>query len=97
MFFCVLLVRRQPRFTRTDTLLPYTTLFRSLERLGFATADIAQPYDVVTVRSQHRLGYLAFLQREHGRIEGRVGHALFQPAKVATLTDRKSKRLNSRH
>src|SRR3546814_4641112 len=30
LFFC-LMVRRQPRSTRTDTLFPYTTLFRSLE------------------------------------------------------------------
>src|SRR3546814_8070429 len=27
--FCVLMIRRPPRSTRTDTLLPYTTLFRS--------------------------------------------------------------------
>src|SRR3546814_15451418 len=28
-FFCVLMIRRPPRSTRTDTLFPYTTLFRS--------------------------------------------------------------------
>src|SRR3546814_2959127 len=28
------MVRRPPRSTRTDTLFPYTTLFRSLEGLG---------------------------------------------------------------
>src|SRR3546814_15076425 len=27
--FCFLMIRRPPRSTRTDTLLPYTTLFRS--------------------------------------------------------------------
>src|SRR3546814_835506 len=31
--FFFLMIRRPPRSTRTDTLLPYTTLFRSLERL----------------------------------------------------------------
>src|SRR3546814_15382251 len=31
--------RRPPRSTRTDTLFPYTTLFRSLEPLGFARAQ----------------------------------------------------------
>src|SRR3546814_19510930 len=33
-FFCFvfLIIRRPPRSTRTDTLFPYTTLFRSLER-----------------------------------------------------------------
>src|SRR3546814_14492328 len=29
MFFFFLMIRRPPRSTRTDTLLPYTTLFRS--------------------------------------------------------------------
>src|SRR3546814_12435405 len=29
-FFCFLMLRRPPRSTRTDTLFPYTTLFRSL-------------------------------------------------------------------
>src|SRR3546814_13879479 len=28
------MIRRPPRSTRTDTLFPYTTLFRSLEQLG---------------------------------------------------------------
>src|SRR3546814_14462641 len=30
--FFFLMIRRQPRSTRTDTLFPYTTLFRSLDR-----------------------------------------------------------------
>src|SRR3546814_14998746 len=29
LFCCFLMIRRPPRSTRTDTLLPYTTLFRS--------------------------------------------------------------------
>src|SRR3546814_21182199 len=28
-FFCFVMIRRPPRSTRTDTLFPYTTLFRS--------------------------------------------------------------------
>src|SRR3546814_15362796 len=32
MCFFFLLIRRPPRSTRTDTLLPYTTLFRSIAR-----------------------------------------------------------------
>src|SRR3546814_21195602 len=35
MFFFFLMIRRPPRSTRTDTLFPYTTLFRSLERATF--------------------------------------------------------------
>src|SRR3546814_8344734 len=30
--FCFLMIRRSPRTTRTDTLFPYTTLFRSIKR-----------------------------------------------------------------
>src|SRR3546814_7563395 len=33
MFFFLLMIRRPPRSTRTDTLFPYTTLFRSRARL----------------------------------------------------------------
>src|SRR3546814_9013904 len=32
LFFFFLMIRRPPRSTRTDTLFPYTTLFRSAER-----------------------------------------------------------------
>src|SRR3546814_16445089 len=34
MCFFFLIIRRPPRSTRTDTLFPYTTLFRSLDRPG---------------------------------------------------------------
>src|SRR3546814_15708628 len=33
MFFFFLMIRRPPRSTRTDTLFPYTTLFRSTRRI----------------------------------------------------------------
>src|SRR3546814_15112684 len=33
-YFCFLMIRRPPRSTRTDTLFPYTTLFRSTNRGG---------------------------------------------------------------
>src|SRR3546814_19277004 len=32
LFFFFLMIRRPPRSTRTDTLFPYTTLFRSADR-----------------------------------------------------------------
>src|SRR3546814_11377129 len=32
--FCFLMTRRPPRSTRTDTLFPYTTLFRSVDSSG---------------------------------------------------------------
>src|SRR3546814_13502457 len=34
LFFFFLMIRRPPRSTRTDTLFPYTTLFRSIRMQG---------------------------------------------------------------
>src|SRR3546814_1274061 len=39
------MIRRPPRSTRTDTLFPYTTLFRSAEIGGYA-ADITRTFPV---------------------------------------------------
>src|SRR3546814_3313378 len=36
-YFCCLTIRRPPRSTRTDTLFPYTTLFRAEGLLGIGT------------------------------------------------------------
>src|SRR3546814_18832141 len=48
LVFFFLMIRRPPRSTRTDTLFPYTTLFRSLHLLHDAAsaekgADLPQP------------------------------------------------------
>src|SRR3546814_10993528 len=40
LFFFFLMIRRPPRSTRTDTLFPYTTLFRSDEAVGPAIARL---------------------------------------------------------
>src|SRR3546814_18568405 len=37
--FFFLMIRRPPRSTRTDTLFPYTTLFRSCSRRGIESAN----------------------------------------------------------
>src|SRR3546814_5610981 len=42
--FFFLMIRRPPRSTRTDTLFPYTTLFRSLARNRIGPGHIA-PFD----------------------------------------------------
>src|SRR3546814_15662560 len=48
-----LMIRRPPRSTRTDTLFPYTTLFRSLRNLGHQLAAAGEgqgpSIDVVSV------------------------------------------------
>src|SRR3546814_15109110 len=40
MLFFFLMIRRPPRSTRTDTLFPYTTLFRSLANGGVTSLQI---------------------------------------------------------
>src|SRR3546814_2501384 len=41
MFFFFLMIRLPPRSTRTDTLFPYTTLFRSTDNAGWKHTDKA--------------------------------------------------------
>src|SRR3546814_10387598 len=48
---CFLMIRRPPRSTRTDTLPPYTTLFRSLRRLR--EGDF--PLSLRLIREMHAL------------------------------------------
>src|SRR3546814_5015787 len=48
---CFLMLRRPPRSTRTDTLLPYTTLFRSLP--GHQQAQVS--YRTAIAQDRHRL------------------------------------------
>src|SRR3546814_1309193 len=71
------MLRRPPRSTRTDTLFPYTTLFRSPERALAATADHLErrafrrrPGD----RLDHLLGALRRENRYLGRSHGRAAH-----------------------
>src|SRR3546814_2541686 len=45
-FFCVLMIRRPPRSTRTDTLFPYTTLFRSSIRTSLSGVKKAAKLNV---------------------------------------------------
>src|SRR3546814_1909458 len=66
--------RRPPRSTRTDTLFPYTTLFRSSQRTGGNTGDPAvvgveleQERIVDRTRDQHRLALVR--QRIHDPVE----------------------------
>src|SRR3546814_13454402 len=48
ILFFFLMIRRPPRSTRTDTLFPYTTLFRSL--LGLVTFTTEQKFKEIGIR-----------------------------------------------
>src|SRR3546814_5203286 len=39
------MIRRPPRSTRTDTLFPYTTLFRSLHEVRIDTEELCEPFE----------------------------------------------------
>src|SRR3546814_6135277 len=62
--FIFLMIRRPPRSTRTDTLFPYTTLFRS----GAVDLDIADRGDAARARSHVAL---VRVRRDRGRADQR--------------------------
>src|SRR3546814_12731106 len=95
--FFFLMIRRPPRSTRTDTLVPYTTLFRSAHDAKVAFAGHRAVYRVAAIKRQAVGGGLHVLPAE-----GHLGLAEAQ-AKILPLVeedvriDRKSTRLNSSH
>src|SRR3546814_19091211 len=73
LFLCFLLfflmIRRPPRSTRTDTLFPYTTLFRSREhpmeqRLSLVTLGVADLAD--SIRFYEALGWTRAMKAAEG-------------------------------
>src|SRR3546814_13086236 len=68
LFYCFffLMIRRPPRSTRTDTLFPYTTLFRSPKKSSSArTVALLVPWDVTLpdTRSEEHTSELQSLMR----------------------------------
>src|SRR3546814_18634202 len=63
--FFFLMIRRPPRSTRTDTLFPYTTLFRSLA-VGGQDAPVVERLSGKSVGSAQRLHRRA--ERQHGEL-----------------------------
>src|SRR3546814_6367985 len=105
--------RRPPRSTRTDTLFPYTTLFRSVQGRS-ANAEVVRPGVFVP----HRREGMVFLlvaaggPRPHA-VHGKnlfhraaaprngpdtvVGLNMIDANRMCVVADRKSTRLNSSH
>src|SRR3546814_13210003 len=83
LFFFFLMIRRPPRSTRTDTLFPYTTLFRSAGRLLREGCEVRHPEGPRSLLP--RLGPSAHpgglsLHREGTRrSEEPVGHTRYRP------------------
>src|SRR3546814_15255965 len=85
--FFFLMIRRPPRSTRTDTLFPYTTLFRSMA--------VRPDKDIgLKLVGEHRhLDADAPEPGGAGRRGGEIGLGAIEPHEP----DRKSTRLNSSH
>src|SRR3546814_5901254 len=67
------MLRRPPRSTRTDTLFPYTTLFRSVVALaGNMVAASGRQWRALAARALHHrmpqpgMGIVVFIARQHG-------------------------------
>src|SRR3546814_17716919 len=86
--FFFLMIRRPPRSTRTDTLFPYTTLFRSHDR-QFRADHERECADRRFGAAHHYCLWTAALPRS--RAIGR------RDRRSLAGTDRKSTRLNSSH
>src|SRR3546814_4798080 len=65
-FFFFLMIRRPPRSTRTDTLFPYTTLFRSVCAVSPATRVLVLTVhdDVAYLRRAFDAGAAGYLVKE---------------------------------
>src|SRR3546814_12926342 len=91
LFFFFLMIRRPPRSTRTDTLFPYTTLFRS--RIDGPDGTEIDQYETVAFfsleMSAEQLATRIISEQAHVRSDAiRRGDV---------REDRKSTRLNSSH
>src|SRR3546814_2010085 len=64
VLFLFLMIRRPPRSTRTDTLFPYTTLFRSIEHHRYPR-DIRFGRDQVQKAGHRRFGIEQARSEEH--------------------------------
>src|SRR3546814_5087965 len=91
LFVFFLMIRRPPRSTRTDTLFPYTTLFRSrhvaLLRLDLAPGRQALHHGQVAAVVGPRLEALPGLLRHQaiGLRRGQDGHLLVEPGGAPAL------------
>src|SRR3546814_15397150 len=104
MFVFFLMIRRPPRSTRTDTLLPFTTLFRSMSlggnfvefrlRDGFSLNPFSMIDEALVAQDEDYLvDALAMLKS----IIGQMGRHIDKLNDTERGLDRKSTRLNSSH
>src|SRR3546814_14713113 len=91
LFFFFLMIRRPPRSTRTDTLFPYTTLFRSRVSMFRAARLIADDIEYpAVIRNLSAGGVMA-------EAEAPLKLGMEVRLAIPNFGDRKSTRLNSSH
>src|SRR3546814_7401795 len=102
------MIRRPPRSTRTDTLFPYTTLFRSIQISTVAIQNVQPPeqvqaaFDDAVKTGQDRERQInegnAYASKGIPEAEGQASR-MTEDAEgySAKIIDRKSTRLNSSH
>src|SRR3546814_3894134 len=76
------MIRRPPRSTRTDTLFPYTTLFRSIENLDINSL-MASCYDSATYPTTDACGNFRRLTAADIASENGTGGAQRNPGDIA--------------
>src|SRR3546814_5878330 len=90
------MIRRPPRSTRTDTLFPYTTLFRSHPARGFLKSPAAQAIRHTRIKSKPEL---ALPDCELGRSEEHTSE-LQSPMRISYAVfclKKKKKQINHQH
>src|SRR3546814_12044783 len=98
------MIRRPPRSTRTDTLCPYTTLFRSPEHDmtrtgpdGFKVKGVSSLYNKDGVLAVQWVKSTADGDRQYQMMLEAVAALSDEIPRVSLMRDRKSTRLNSSH
>src|SRR3546814_15364250 len=98
------MIRRPPRSTRTDTLFPYTTLFRSRQAEETSDGRIVCRIERCGVRRRHQyllglcIEYVEGVQRDVGDAGDRDAAGEVEGRNRRNIDrDRKSTRLNSSH
>src|SRR3546814_10786413 len=90
------MIRRPPRSTRTDTLFPYTTLFRSLRRLRRRECRLRQ-----AVRAPAGTGIAARSEEHTSELQSlmRISYAVFclKKKKKDSLTSREQTTKQMKH
>src|SRR3546814_16328676 len=93
LFVFCLMIRRPPRSTRTDTLFPYTTLFRSLGNARLSLRNKFAAGDEIEVVGPDVPAFTMTVPM----MRDMDGFDLAEPRRPQMELDRKSTRLNSSH